>query len=49
VYVIFVLLPGVLIASAIAAILAAFWGSKRWLCALLGPASGALLMLTASV
>jgi hypothetical protein len=49
VYVIFVLLPGVLIASAIAAILAAFWGSKWWLCALLGPASGALLMLTASV
>jgi hypothetical protein len=49
VYVIFVLLPGVLIASAIAAILAAFWGSKWWLCALLGSASGALLMLTASV
>jgi hypothetical protein len=48
VYVIFLLLPGVLIASALAAILAAFWGSKWWLFALLGPASGALLMLSAS-
>jgi hypothetical protein len=48
VYVIFLLLPGVLVASALSAVVAAFWGSKWWLCALLGPASGALLMLSAS-
>jgi len=48
VYMIYLILPGILVGAALMAIAAAFWGSKWWLLALLGPASGALLLLTAS-
>jgi hypothetical protein len=48
-YVLYVLLPGVLIAAAVLSIAAAASASKWWLFALLGPASGALLLLTARV
>ena len=46
-YVLYVLLPGVLIAAAVLSIAAAASASKWWLLALLGPVSGALLLLTA--
>ena len=48
-YVWFVLLPGVLIAAAIAAIVAALRGTKWWLVALIGPLAGAMLLLGAGV
>jgi hypothetical protein len=48
-YVLYVLLPGTLVAAALAAIAAAFWGSKWWLLALLGPLLGTMLLLSASV
>ena len=46
-YVLYVLLPGILVVAAILSIAAAASASKWWLLALLGPASGALLLLTA--
>jgi hypothetical protein len=48
-YVNYILLPGMLVVAALVAIAAAFQGSKWWLLALVGPASGALLLFTASV
>jgi hypothetical protein len=48
-YVLYVLLPGMLVVAALVAAGAAFQGSKWWLLALVGPASGALLLFTASV
>jgi hypothetical protein len=48
-YMLYTLLPGLLIAAAILSIVAATSASKWWLLALLGPASGALLLLTARV
>ena len=47
-YVLFAVLPGMLVAAAIAAIAAAFLGSKWWFLALAGPLAGAILMFTAS-
>jgi hypothetical protein len=46
-YVEFVLLPGVLVAATITAIVAALRGTKWWLLALIGPLTGAILLLTA--
>ena len=48
-YVWFVLLPTILVAASVAALVAAVRGSKWWLFALVGPLSGALLMSGASV
>jgi hypothetical protein len=48
-YVLYALLPGLLIAAAVLSIAAAASASKWWLLALLGPASGALLLFTARV
>jgi len=48
-YVVIVLLPGVLAIAALASIAGAFWGTKWWLLALFGPASGTLLLFIASV
>jgi hypothetical protein len=48
-YVWFVLLPGVLVVAAIAAIVAALRGTKWWLVALIGPLTGAMLLLGAGV
>ena len=44
-YVVFVLLPGILIVAALLAVVAAVLGSRLWLVALAGPACGALLYL----
>ena len=46
-YIQFALMPGILVAAALTAIIAAVLGSKWWFLALLGPAAGALLMLGA--
>jgi hypothetical protein len=43
----FVLWPGILIAAAIVAVVATLKGTKWWLLALLGPLSGAVLILSA--
>jgi fatty acid desaturase len=48
-YVLYVLLPAILVGAAVVAIAAAFQGSKWWLLALMGPVSGGLLLLTASI
>jgi hypothetical protein len=47
-YVIFVVLPGTLVLTTLLSILAAFVGSKWWLVVLVGPAFGAMLLLSAS-
>lgn len=47
--ILYILLPGTLVVAALVAIAAAFQRSKWWLLALVGPASGALLLLTAGV
>jgi len=48
-YVVFMVLPGILIIAALASVAGAFWGTKWWLLALLGPASGTLLLFIGSI
>ena len=47
-YVIFVVLPGTLVLTTLLSITAAIVGSKWWLVVLVGPAFGAMLLLSAS-
>jgi hypothetical protein len=46
-YVLYVLLPRILATSALLAVAAANWGSRWWLLALIGPAIGTILLLSA--
>ena len=48
-YVVFVLLPGILLLAALVFVAASLLGSKWWLTALISPVAGAILLLTASV